>query len=175
MSSVNNAILWVRGHANTIRRGLWLLMGVGHLPACLDTWQAVLTDGSRMGACLGLTAAFAFFALKFLDVACLRFRADRRSMIALAVVVAVLHVDVLRPANAPPLLAEGAAVVAATWLLGFAEPIRRMVKTVTATSRTAMMRVIATARTANTFSLDAFHPHCWALILRLHLLRAPPV
>lgn len=175
MPYVNGTILWVRDHGNAIRRGLWLLMGVGHLPACLGTWQAVLTDGSRLGACLGLTATFAFFALKFLDVACLRFRADRRSMIALAVVVAVLHVDVLRPENAPPLLVEGAAVVAATWMLGLAEPIRHLAKTASATSRTALRRAIATARTANTFSLDAFHPHCWVLVLRLRLLRAPPV
>jgi len=159
------------------RRGLWLLMAAAHVPACWSAWGSLLadgSDGSRLGACLTLSLAMVFFGLKVLDVAWLRFRTDRRSVVALLVTVALLHVDVLQPSNAPPLLAESTALVATTWLLALAEPIRRLVKAALVANSATLKHVVTLARSHATVWLDAFHPHCWLLILRPHLLRAPP-
>lgn len=167
----------LRSQGELLRRGLWLLMVAAHAPACWGAWRSLLaagSDGSRLGACLALTLAIAFFALKVLDVAWLRFRTDRRSVVALLVIVAVLHVDLIRSDNAPPLLAESTALVATTWLLSLAEPIRRLIKVAIVTAAATLRHTLTLSRSNDAVWLDAFHPRCWLLILRPHLLRAPP-
>ncbi|MFQ5494282.1 MAG: hypothetical protein ACE5EX_02780, partial [Phycisphaerae bacterium] len=84
----------------SVRRSLWLLLGLAHLPALFGTLQTLATDGfsaDRLAPCLLLALAIVFFALKTWDVAALRFRTDRRSCVTLIIVVAMLHLDVLRP------------------------------------------------------------------------------
>jgi hypothetical protein len=81
-----------------LKRGFWGMMIVTHLPAVWAVWTGLFVgdearpDPIRLA---GLTLTTIFFGLKFADVAWLRFRPGLRSVIALTLVVAILHVGVL--------------------------------------------------------------------------------
>lgn len=161
-----------------LRRCFWLLMVIGHGPALISAWRASASSGSGIEplvGCLVLALSMLFFALKLGDVACLRFRTDRRSVVAFCVVVALLHLDVIRPAEGPTLIPEYTALVATTCLVG-ALPSRFRQQ------RQALMHAASACRkcrppappTADTLWLDLFRPHCWTLAYRFFHLRAPP-
>lgn len=168
----------VRSSASLIRRLLWLVMGLSHAPGLLDSWQSVAGgawEPARIGGCLWLTLATVFFALKVWDAPFLRIRANRRTLIAACLVVALLHVDVVRPEGAPTMVADATALVATTWLVGSLPPIRRILVTSLTRARSIIKCHKQVALFTETQWLDVARPHCWLLAMGLFLLRAPPL
>jgi hypothetical protein len=72
-------------------RLFWLAMLAGHLPA---TSAALAGDASALRAAI-LLLSQSFFVLKLLDVPWLRLPADRRRLIAVIAVIALLHARVV--------------------------------------------------------------------------------
>lgn len=161
-----------------LRRTLWLLIGLAHLPALIGSLQALAGSGSlaeHLPGIIGLTLSILFFALKVRDVAFLRFHTDRRSCVALFAVVALLHVDVLRSADSSSMVPETAALVATTWLLGANAGIRRPLNE----CWTRVTRSFGTTRTPGTLVgrvwLVMLRPHPCAFRLELAAPRGPPL
>lgn len=163
----------------TIVRHLgWSVMAAVHLPGLVTAWWAVIERGvgsGHLGGCVYLTLSMLFFGLKLADVAWLRFRADRRSVVAFCVVIGLLHCDVLRHDSDPQRLPAYVALAASTCLLSALLPVRRLVGSMAQHISAGPSRLNHLARSADSVWLDAFRPHCWTLILRLIPPRAPPV
>ncbi len=157
-------------------KALWLLMGACHAPALWGAWGS-LTGGAFSAEHLAgfflLFASMVFFGLKVCDLPVLRLTVRRRGWVAVAIVVALLHLDVVRPSDDPTLIPECTALVASTWLLG-AEPIDRALERVRGWLIQASTRKCPLAQHADSVWLDAFRPHCWTLVLGQSTPRAPP-
>ncbi len=80
-------------------RALWLLMLAVHIPVllrCLWGQSSLASQDQNIIAVVGLLLACGFFVLKILDLPWLRFKTDRRSLFALALAVALVHVNLMR-------------------------------------------------------------------------------
>ncbi|MFQ5590501.1 MAG: hypothetical protein ACE5HE_04985 [Phycisphaerae bacterium] len=159
-------------------RCFWLLMGIGHTPAFIKAWDTFISSGMRIelaGGCMLLTASMILFALKTCDVACLRFRVDRRRFIAMVLAVGLIHFDCLVPTLDSAVVANGVAVVVTTSAM--AEAFLSVRGRSRPTRRHVVSRVPLTLarRFAGNNLLDDARPHCWVLALTLFILRAPPV
>ena len=80
-------------------RALWLLMLAVHIPAllrCLWGQSSPTSQDPNIIAVVGLLLACVFFVLKILDLPWLRFKTDRRSLLTLALAVALVHVNLMR-------------------------------------------------------------------------------
>ena len=83
-------------------RALWLLMLAVHIPAVLKSLvgqSGPVSPEHNFVAFVGLLLACVFFVLKFLDLPWLRFKTDRRSLFTLALTVALVHVNLMRPSG----------------------------------------------------------------------------
>ncbi len=152
-------------------------MMVAHAQGMLGAWRSFSeggVNGELLGGCLLVTVAVLFFALKIVDVSFLRLRTDRRSCLALCMIVALLHVDVLRPDDGATVIPEYTTLVAASWLAGSTRVVRRLTRLEFARHRTTSSNLSVSARSADTTWLDVFRPRCWVLARRVFLLRAPP-
>lgn len=82
----------------SLARLAWALMLLVHIPALLSS-AALIAAGDVTPAFLirvgGLLLSMAFFALKVADVAALRFRSDRRSLLTLAIAITCVHAQPL--------------------------------------------------------------------------------
>ncbi len=156
----------------------WSLMAAAHLPGFVASWSAVIQNGASsgsLGGCIYLTVSMLFFGLKLADVAWLRFRTDRRSLVACFIVLGVLHCDVMRHNSDASGVPEYAAIAASAVLLSTLLPIRRLVISIAQQFNAGPSPLNHLARSADSVWFDAFHPHCWALVFRLLPPRAPPV
>lgn len=161
----------------SMRRVLWLLVGIGHLPGLFEAWQHVVVvglDSAALGSCIGLTLTTLFIALKVRDVAFLRLREGRRTLVAACLVVALLHVDVVRPNAESSVLPDVAALATMAWITGVPTVIRRLVAAGFSRIHTVKDHCVKPGRFIGTVWLDAARPHCWLLARSLFLLRAPP-
>jgi len=80
-------------------RAPWLLMLAVHIPVllrCLWGQSSLASQDQNIIAVVGLLLACVFFVLKILDLPWLRFKTDRRSLFALALAVALVHVNLMR-------------------------------------------------------------------------------
>ncbi len=80
-------------------RALWLLMLTVHDPPLLRSLWGQTRSVSQehdIVAVVGLLLACVFFVLKTLDLPWLRFKTDGRSLITLALAVALVHVNLMR-------------------------------------------------------------------------------
>jgi hypothetical protein len=104
-------------------RAFWLVMLGGHAKATLAAWISLVSgDAADPARVVGLSLAIGFFALKVIDVAWLRFRTDRRSLVALSLIVALLHAESLGFASTGEFAPQLLATVSAAMLL---EPVQR--------------------------------------------------
>ncbi len=166
-----------RAQALPLRRILWSLVALAHAPGLIDAWRSFTSGGfaaEDLRGCVLPTLSMLFFAVKVCDVRFLRFRTGPRSCIALGLVVALLHVNVIHANDAPTLIPEYTTLVVTLVLAGGSALVRR---------RLDLARTLATAITrhlprllpaAGTVWLDTVRPRCWVLQLRLFCLRAPP-
>ena len=171
----------VSGHIRSlgpgVRRAAWLLIAAAHLPGLVSSWRVLFTDAldmERLGACGVLTLTMIFFALKVRGVAFLRFRTDRRSRVAVCIVVALLHLDVFRPSGVPTVVPECAILVATTWLVGSLPVVRRGLRSVLARAGSAFKYRPPITPSTDTVWLDTVRPRCWTLAFFFFSLRGPP-
>lgn len=160
------------------RRAFWLVMGLMHLPALAGSLCSLLNDGfpiERLGGCLALSLTTLLFALKVWDVSWLRWRAGLQSCVALVVVVAVLHVDALRPVDDPTFIPEYAALVASTVALAALRPVRSRLTIAIRRTFTPVTTIASNFRSNSTLWINSSRPHCWMPALPSFALRAPPV
>ena len=159
------------------RRMGWLLVALAHVPGLLHAWGGLLAGEpvlEHLGGCVWLTASTVFLALKVLDVAFLRFPTGWRPCMAIALVVALLHVDLIRPGSDPSIVPDCAAVLVTAMVIGTLPPVRRGWNRVLAHAEAVIRRRLPSRVTHETIWLSESRPHCWVAILRLFLLRAPP-
>lgn len=160
-----------------LRRPLWVLVAAAHIPALINSWTSFVTAGfaaEQLGGCVALTATMLFFVLKFVDVHALRLRSDRRSWVAIGLVVLLLHVGAFDARVDAAITPASITVAMATLLVAglarvscvFSTALRRCAATLKSGSRLV--------RSNETAWSDPFRPHCWVLALRLFTLRAPP-
>ena len=160
-----------------LSRTFWALMFLAHAPALVSAWRYGLADGLKvelLGGSLFLSAAMLFFALKLWGVRWLRFRTDRRSFVAICLVVALIHLDCIHPGLRNAVVSKCTVVLATTTLVLAAPRIARKVRSAFARSVPSTKPQPGNGRAHETAWLDAFRPHCWVLAFRGLQLRAPP-
>ncbi len=160
-----------------IRRTVWLLLAAAHAPGFVHAWGGLIANGPDpefLTGCIWPSLTMAFFALKVLDVAWLRFRTDLRSCVALAMVVALLHVDLIRSGSDPSVLPDCTAVLATAWAIGSLPPVRRMWRESLQRAERALRPRHSVVFSGDTIRLASLRPHCWVLVLRLFSHRGPP-
>ncbi len=166
-----------------LRRLLWVVVGLGHLPGLLDAWGKLIFGNAAAGGLdsvalvrfLGLAITLVFVALKVRDVACLRLCPGRRTVIAACLVVALLHVDLMRPASESSVIPDIAVLAATVWIVVGPARIRHRLVACFSRVHTKKIDCVRANRFVGTEWLDAARPHCWLLARSLFLLRAPPV
>jgi hypothetical protein len=166
---------WLR--TPMLSRMVWVLMVVLHAPALVKAWSSFVGGGfdlSHVGGPIALSLSMAFFALKLRGAASLRFRADRRSAVAICLILAFIHVDVLRTDSGVAVLPECAKIVATTVLVAGLTRVRRVLSTALIRARSKVGRRLPSIQSNETVWHDAFRPRCWVLASRLYSLRAPP-
>lgn len=170
--------LWrmIRG-SGLLPRLVWLLISLAHAPALFEYWWRLLGGQlapEKVPGLLFLTGAMIFFVLKMIDVRVLRLRVTRQSFVSVVVIVALLHVRVVRPDGETTPAMEGVAFVAATWLSLGTPVMRRKLRLLLSRSAFHRAHAAAPSREARTLWQDVLQPHCWFLVYRFFLLRAPP-
>ncbi|UCC31903.1 MAG: hypothetical protein JSU86_06420 [Phycisphaerales bacterium] len=163
--------------ANALNRGFWLLMLLAHAPALFSAWRCCLADGLQLdllGGCLVLTASMVFFVLKLRDIGWLRFRTDRRSLLALGLVVALIHLDCLRPGLRTEVASKCAVVLVTTAVVVAVPRLTRLLRSACGQRGTTRKCRLPDGRSLDNAWLDTSQPHCWVLACNLFRLRAPP-
>ena len=158
-------------------RIVWVLMALSHAPALVSSLGSLTSDVDfgRLGGCIALSLAMAFFALKILDVRWLRFRMNRRAWVATVLAVALVHIGLVSPENGPAFPAEYAQVVAIALLASCVVPVRRRHGRGAYRPGSQLNGSALLPRSSDTVWFDLFRPHCWLLGARLCSLRGPPL
>ncbi len=105
-------------------RGFWLVMLLSHARAVASAWVSIGAGDAGLDPArpVILTLASLFFVLKFIDVTWLRFKTDRRSIAALAMIVLLLHAQSFGITSDKELLPQMLATASAVLFL---EPVQR--------------------------------------------------
>ena len=155
----------------------WALLAAVHLPALLVSWNEVLRaglDATRLGGCLGLSAALVFFLLKLLNLEILRFDTSIKSRVIITIAVVLLHSNVLQKHLDAALVSKNVPLVATTMLcLGVNRVQRAIEHAVRQSSGKCRQRLLALPPGYFT-RLWAARPSRWILTSRLCIPRAPP-
>ncbi|MBU0616236.1 MAG: hypothetical protein KKI02_00820 [Planctomycetes bacterium] len=131
-------------------------------------------DAGRLGGCLGLSAAMAFFALKLWNVELLRFDTSVKSLALIAVGVVLLHGDAIRRRLDCAVL-PGNAAIAATTLLGLGlKRVQGAVDSGVTRGSEKFRRRILALLPGELAGMWTFAPHGWILAACLCIPRAPP-
>ena len=140
-----------------VLRALWLVMLAVHVPVllrCLWSQSGPPSQDRNIIALVGLLLACVFFILKILDLPWLRFKTDRRSLFALALSVALLHVNLMRYSDdvlADPMQSLVIAnILMATNLVGVRRAIRRALDQLRWPGHTTNVEAVHIARTIPT-------------------------
>lgn len=163
--------------AKALNRGFWVLMLLAHAPALFSAWRCCLAEGLKLdllGGCIVLTASMVFFVLKLRGIGWLRFHTDRRSLLALGLVVALIHLDCLRPGLRTEVASKCAVVLVTTAVVVTIPRMTRLLRSVCGQRSTTRKRRLPNGRCVDDAWLDTSRPHCWVLARDLFRLRAPP-
>ena len=163
--------------ARALNRGFWAVMLLAHAPALVSAWRYCFADGLNLellGGCIVLTASMVFFALKLRGVAWLQFRTDRRSLTALCLVIALIHLDCFQPGLRKTVVAQCAVVLATAPVVALLPRVTRTLRARFTSDTTARKSRMPETRAHQEAWVDLFHPHCWVLVPGLFRLRAPP-
>ncbi|UCF32785.1 MAG: hypothetical protein JSV78_10675, partial [Phycisphaerales bacterium] len=83
-----------------LARGFWLILLILHTPALLASWRFGMVQGFNaevLSGCMLLSLTVVFFVLKLCGLRCLRVRLGQQGWIAVCLVVALIHLDCIRP------------------------------------------------------------------------------
>ncbi len=140
-----------------VLRALWLVMIAVHVPVllkCLWGQSGPPSQDCNIIAVVGLLLACVFFVLKILDLPWLRFKTDRRSLFALALSVALVHVNLMRYSGdvlADPVQSLVIAnILMVTNLAGVRRAIRRALSRLRQPKHTMKVEAVYIARTIPT-------------------------
>ncbi|RME37055.1 MAG: hypothetical protein D6788_10305 [Planctomycetota bacterium] len=161
-----------------IARGFWCAMLAMHVPALWHAAGRVFTETPALESVLTallLAVTVLFFVLKVLGFRFLRHRPDKQTIVAACVIVALLHVRLFRPNDAPAFVVEYTTAVATiSWILP-RSPLLTRRRTGESSDRAARAKHLPALRPFPHIAwLDVFRPHCWTGAYRLFILRAPP-
>ena len=163
--------------AQALSRGFWLLLLIVHVRALIGAWRYSLTSGftvELVGGCILLTTAILVFALNLWGVSWLRLRGDRRSLVAICLVLAIIHLDCIDPGMRTTFVSKCVIVLATAPLIAVVPRMARAVRGAFANSASYGKSRLPYGRPKEEAWLDTFHPHCWVLASSLFRLRAPP-
>lgn len=152
-------------------------MVLGHTPAVVGAWKECLASGftpDRVGTCLFLVLSLIFFGLKFGDARCLRIRLNGRSWVAVCIIVALLHINVINPSHEPSGVPQYIAVLVTTCIVSQIPFVRRALVALATRMSLRLHCTLPAGRAAGTVWLDTHRPNCWVLAFRIFCLRAPP-
>ncbi len=158
-------------------QALWATMVAAHAPAVVAAWRTFITGGfalEHVGGCVGLSLTMLFFGLKLCRVRWLQLRAGRRAWVGWCLIVALIHVDCIRPGLDQSTKQQCVIVLATTALVAGLTRASKTLKAAPAhatTSRTCRPPITGSD---NTIWLGVFRPHCWVLASRLIIPRPPP-
>ncbi len=165
------------GRAGVFSRLFWGLMILAHAPGLIAAGRAGLMNGFGVELLSGsvlLVASMVFFVLKIRGVPWLRLQTNRRSVIAVCLVVMLIHLECIRPGLRGELLSQCTVVLVTTSLV-FAVPrgVRRVRSSLASRHSSSSLRSFDD-RPTGVIWLDSYRPRCWVLVLSLLRLRAPP-
>lgn len=156
-------------------RCFWIVMAIVHAPALVGLWHALISEGAgsiRLSSFLGLNLATVLFVLKVWGVRLLEFEADRRSLIAITLAVALMHGNVIGAWSSCIAVPQEVPIAASILFASGLSRVQRALRRPFSCSR-------ETWRTAKSFiqrvRLSAFHPRQLLLATRLCTPRAPPL
>lgn len=116
--------------ANRLRKAFWLALLIAHVPALLRRGVQFLAgsiDDFSPAAFVTLALVCTFFVFKIFDLPCLRFRTDRRSLLALTLAAALMHWNVLPQSRGIMLENHQHVVISQVLLAGTLVSVRSMV------------------------------------------------
>ncbi len=157
-----------------LTRCLWALMVAAHIPALISAWSVIVQTGldpSRLGGCLGLSAATAFFLLKLWGVRCLRFETGYRSLITIGVAVVLIHADAIGAHLPGAVLPKELPVAASTLLAAGMSRVQEAVRSLTVAARRPVVPPLSLIESAR---FGAFRPCNWLISSQLCIPRGPP-
>ena len=160
-----------------LSRALWLVLLVAHARALIAAWRYSPTNGFTVevaGVCILLTAATVLFALKLGGVPWLRFRCDRRSFVAVCLILAIVHLDCFRPGTRQALVSRCVVVLAAAPLVTVVPRVARVLCAERTHGASPRRLRLSDVRRHEEARFAGFRPHCAVLASHLFMLRAPP-
>ena len=158
-------------------RALWLVLLVAHARALITASWYCHTNGftlEAVGGCILLTAAIVVFALKLCGASRLRFCRNRRSFVAVCLILAIIHLDCIDPGMRSTFVSKCVVAVATAPLVVVVPRLARALRTGRVREEASHKFHLPDARSHEEAWLDAFRPHCLVLASHLFRLRAPP-
>jgi hypothetical protein len=152
-------------------------MALMHAPSFLVSWGAVLGGEGSIGLlaqCIGLTASMIFFVLKVCDIAVLRWRTDWRSCVALALVIAVMHLGVLESDAPIAMWLECSPLVSLALLPGRPAFTGKALRDVWVRLQSATRSGLSFGRWREALWVDVAYVHRQVLSSRVCIPRSPP-
>ena len=131
------------------RRAIWAAIAAAHVPALFSSWERLAASGwdvAQLGGCIGLTLSIVLFGLKICDAAFLRINANRRSLVASCIAMALIHGDVMGLELGPTVIPECTAIVAFGVGAAALPQCRRLFEVAAESSRVAIERVCPLSR-----------------------------
>lgn len=155
----------------------WALMVVLHVPSLIASWRVFVQSGldpGELGGCLGLSASMLFFVLKLRGVACLRFRIDRRSLVAISVAIVLMHADAIGIHLGCAGVPKEVPIAGTTLLAVGLTRVQRGVRVAFSRCQGVSRRRAPAALANDTAWFAAFVPHRRILTACVCIPRAPP-
>lgn len=163
--------------AGNLRKSFWAIMALSHAPALVNVWRDCLAGNFSVDQVSGwilLLLSMVFFGLKVIGVRWLQFKVDRRSCLAFTLVVGLVHLDCIQPDAGQKLPFEATVVLTTSILAIGTHRLSRTLSDLLRQNRTHKTLRTSLPTSTNTAWVDMFHPHCWILINRNVISRAPP-
>lgn len=160
-----------------LSRAFCLFLLIAHARALVSAGRYALTSGltaELAGVCMLLAVAILVFGLRFCGVPLLRLRQNRRALVAICLVLAIIHLDCLDPGLRSTFVSKCVIVLATAPLMVVLPHAVRTFRARRARAASSRRFRLPGPHSHAEAWLDAFHPHCLVLAARLFRLRAPP-
>jgi hypothetical protein len=167
--------LWSNTSTQALARCVWAVLLIIHAPALLVAWLLFVDGGTesiRLSSFLGLNLATLFFVLKIRGVRLLELQTDRRSLLAIAVAVGLMHAQAVGARLQYVAVPQDVSVAAGVLFITGLARVQRALETLKSGGR-------ATAKTgrlpAQTVQCHQRQPRRLPYAVRLCTPRAPPL